>query len=233
MAIKAAIFDAYGTLLDVASATNQLVKRNHYPGLAAKADTLTRIWRAKQLEYSWLRSLMGTYIPFWDCTRHALDYALAETGLADDPELRAELLSLYRVIDAYDDGKRLLAELAQIEGVGCAILSNGNQEMLDEAVGAAGLTSYLDHIISVEEVGIFKPAPEVYAYGCRLVDAAPEEVLFFSSNGWDIAGAGQFGYQTIWVNRAGQQIDQLDYQPRHIVSTLDEAWQIAQKMISP
>ena len=231
MTIKAAIFDAYGTLLDVTSATNRLVRSDRYPALLQKADRLTDIWRAKQLHYSWLRSLMGAYVPFWQCTTEALDFALEEVGLSDQPELRADLLSLYRVIDAYDDGKRILQACADQAGIARAILSNGNRDMLDEAVGAAGLTSYLDHIISVDDVQIFKPAPQVYEAGCQAVGAAPDEVLFFSSNGWDIAGAGHFGYQTIWVNRTGQQVENLPYQPQQIVTNLDEAWQIATRLL--
>ena len=138
---------------------------------------------------------MGAYVPFWQCTSDALDYALAETGLDGDSALRDDLLALYRKIDAYDDAKRLLQDLKDVP---TAILSNGNHDMLRDATQSAGIDSYLDKILSVEDVGIFKPSRDVYQMGCDAFGVKPDEVLFFSSNGWDIAGAryldiAQFG----------------------------------------
>jgi len=226
--LKAAIFDAYGTLLDVNSATRRLVQSDTYPQLAAHETQLSAIWRTKQLHYSWLRSLMGAYVPFWQCTSDALDYALAETGLDGDSALRNDLLALYRKIDAYDDAKRLLQELTDVP---TAILSNGNYDMLRDATQSAGIDSYLDKILSVEDVGIFKPSRKVYQMGCDAFDVKANEVLFFSSNGWDIAGARHFGYHTIWVNRTGQTQELLGDGPHHIVSDLDEAGQLARDFL--
>jgi 2-haloacid dehalogenase len=223
MAIKATIFDAYGTLLDVGSASARLVASGRYPALVDKGEALSEIWRTRQLHYSWLRALMGAYVPFWQCTCDALDFALAQTGLAGDDALREDLLALYRVIEAYDDGRDILQAIGDETGLPRAILSNGNQDMLNVATQAAGLTEHLEAVLSVEEVGIFKPAPAVYQMGCDKFDAAPEEILFFSSNGWDIAGARHFGYQTIWVNRTGQAAEKLGEGPHHSAANLDEA----------
>lgn len=239
MAIKIALFDAYGTLLDVGSATRALVARGRYPQLAPHAARLSDIWRLRQLHYSWLRGLMGAYVPFWQCTIDALDFALAETGLAGDEALRHDLLMLYRKIDAFEDARRLLGALKNGSGdmssnsavVPCAILSNGNHEMLAQAVDHAGLAPLLDKILSVEDVGIFKPSPAVYQMGCDAFDVTADEVLFFSSNGWDIAGARHFGYHTIWVNRTGQTVERLGEGPHYHVTNLDEAGDIARTII--
>ena len=228
MAIKAALFDAYGTLLDVGSATNRLVASGRYPHLKDKADNLSDIWRLKQLHYSWLRALMGAYVPFWQCTQDALDFALEQTGLSSDDDLRQSLLALYRDISAYEDALRLLSQLDEVP---CAILSNGNHDMLNQAVTASGLSSYLDKILSVEDVGIFKPSPAVYQMGCDAYDISPDEVLFFSSNGWDIQGARHFGYQTIWVNRTNPIPERLGDAPHYEVSDLDGALRIAKTLI--
>ena len=229
MAIKACLFDAYGTLLDIASATNRLVETNRYPALSEKADQLTEIWRTRQLHYSWLRSLMGSYEHFWQLTQDGLDFALRATGLDGDAALRDDLLALYRQIEAYDDG-RIVLDMMKRNDMACGILSNGNQSMLDEAVQNAGLTSYLDKVLSVEELKVFKPAPEVYQFGCDEFNAKPDEILFFSSNGWDIGGAASFGYQTIWVNRSGQPQEFLPKAPHHQVSDLAQAADIAAKI---
>ena len=229
MAIKACLFDAYGTLLDIASATNRLVETNKYPSLCEKAEQLTEIWRTRQLHYSWLRSLMGSYDHFWQLTQDGLDFALEATGLAGDEALRADLLALYRQIEAYEDGRHVLAMMSR-QKMPCGILSNGNQSMLDEAVQNAGLASYLDKVLSVEKLQIFKPAPVIYQFGCDAFNAKPDEILFFSSNGWDIGGAAAFGYQTIWVNRSGQPQEYLPQAPQHQVTDLAQAAEIARKI---
>ena len=229
MAIKAVLFDAYGTLLDIASATNRLVETGRYPELNEKAAALTEVWRARQLHYSWLRSLMGEYQSFWQLTQDGLDFALRATGLEGDQDLRADLLGLYRQIDAYDDGRHIL-EMMKMQNMPCGILSNGNQDMLDEAVQNAQLTPYLDQVLSVERLQIFKPAPAVYQFGCDAFKVKADEVLFFSSNGWDIGGAAVFGYQTIWVNRAGQPQEILPKAPDYEVKSLTEAGDIAREI---
>ena len=222
MAIKAVLFDAYGTLLDIASATNRLVETQRYPELSEKAEALTDIWRARQLHYSWLRSLMGEYQSFWQLTQDGLDFAMKATGLEGHDDLRADLLGLYRQLDAYEDGRAIL-ERMKAHNMPCGILSNGNQHMLDEAVQHAGLMPYLDRLLSVESLQIFKPAPQVYQFGCDAFGVKADEILFFSSNGWDIGGAAVFGYQTIWVNRAGQPQEILPKAPDHEVANLTQA----------
>ena len=229
MAIRAVLFDAYGTLLDVASATTQLVETGRYPALTDKAGLLTDIWRQRQLHYSWLRSLMGEYQDFWQLTQDGLDFALHATGLEGDDDLRADLLALYRHIQAYEDGQHIL-KLMRSHNMPCGILSNGNQSMLDEAVQHAGLTPHLDKVLSVESLQIFKPAPEVYQFGCDAFNATAGDILFFSSNGWDIGGAAVFGYQTIWVNRTSQPQEILPKAPDYEVRDLRQAAEIAHKI---
>lgn len=230
MAVKACLFDAYGTLLDVGSATARLVASNQFPALADKGAELSTIWREKQLSYSWLRGLMGTYVPFWQCTCDGLDYALEATNLGGDAALRDALLLLYRQLSAYDDAASILAAAGDA-GLSRAILSNGNHEMLAEAVTAACLDDKLEAILSVEDVQTFKPAPAVYQMGCAHFGISPEEVLFFSSNGWDIAGARQFGYQTIWVNRTAQIGEKLGDGPHYEVQNLNQAGDVMQKLL--
>jgi len=222
MAIKAVLFDAYGTLLDISSATAQLVAKQHYPALADKAEALTSLWRTRQVEYSWLRTAMADYTSFWQITQDALDYALDATGLAGDAALRADLLALYADILPYEDALGCLRYLAD-HNTPCAILSNGNQAMLDRAVSHAGLTPYLTDVLSVEPHQTFKPSAVIYQMGASRFDAAADEILFFSSNGWDIAGASHFGFQTIWVNRQSLPVERLPGKPHHIVSSLTEA----------
>ena len=229
MAIKAVLFDAYGTLLDVASATNRLVETGRYPALSEKAAPMTEIWRTRQLHYSWLRSLMGEYESFWQLTQDGLDFALQATGLDGDDDLRADLLGLYRHIEAYGDAHHILNIMAS-HNMPCGILSNGNQSMLDEAVQNARLTPYLDKVLSVEGLKMFKPAPEIYQFGCDSFEAQADEILFFSSNGWDIGGAAVFGYHTIWVNRAGQPQERLPKAPDHEVENLSKAADIAKQI---
>ena len=226
MPFKAALFDAYGTVLDVTSATRRLVNENRFPELADKADSLTSLWRSRQLHYSWLRSLMGRPASFWQLTEDGLDFALASVGLAGDDDLRDALLALYRDISAYDDAGHILPALKEV-GLLCGILSNGNHKMLNDALGSAGLLPQFDKIISAEDCAIFKPAPQIYQMGCEAFGISADEVLFFSSNGWDIAGAGSFGYRTIWVNRTNEVIEELPAKPDHIVSDLTEGLALA------
>lgn len=216
--IKTCIFDAYGTLFDVAAAARQAAEE---PGREVLGDLWPQIaadWRAKQLEYSWLRAVTGDYVPFWEVTKDGLDWAMERAGL-DDPELRERLLALYWELPAYPEVPLMLGQL-KAAGKSCAILSNGNRDMLEGAVDSAKLGEFLDAVLSVEEVGIFKPARVVYDmvgahYGC-----GPEEVLFVSSNGWDAAGAASYGFRTVWVNRAGLPMDRLMAKPAHVLSDL-------------
>ncbi len=218
MAITTCVFDAYGTLFDVAAAARLAAAE---PGREALADIWPKLaedWRRKQLEYSWLRAVMRRHDDFWTVTQDGLDWALEAAGL-DDPDLRERLLALYWELQAYPEVPAMLARL-KAAGLATAILSNGSPDMLAAAVASAGIGEFLDDSLSVESVGIFKPDASVYAlvggrFGCR-----PDEVLFVSSNGWDAAGAAGFGFRAAWVNRSGLPMDRLPARPHHVLSDL-------------
>lgn len=216
--IKAVLFDAYGTLLDVDAAALQLAGSGRFPKLQSCWPELASIWRTRQLNYTWLRSLSGSYKPFWEITSDALDYAMEALCLSD-PEMRDALLKLYRELAAYEDAVIALDAVAA-KGLPAAVLSNGNHDMLKKAFSAAGLMGKLDALLSVEDVGIFKPAPEVYQLGLDRYDAKPAEIVFVSSNGWDACAAGQFGFQAIWANRAQMPVERLPDAPNHIIPDL-------------
>lgn len=215
MPIRAAVFDAYGTLFDVASAA-----RRAFAGDAAMQGVWPRLaedWRRKQLEYSWLRAIMGAHVDFRQVTADGLSWALEAQGL--DPALHAPLMALYDTLDAYPEVPAMLAAL-RAQGMRCAILSNGSPAMLASAVAAAGLGDAFEAVISVEEVGVFKPDARVYArVGARLGVPAGD-VMFVSSNGWDAAGAALFGFRTVWVNRTGAPADRLPAAPAHVLGDL-------------
>ena len=215
---KAVLFDAYGTLLDVDAAAAQLAQTGRFPKLQECWPELAAIWRSRQLNYSWLRSLSRSYKPFWEITADALDYAMEALGLSD-PDMREALLHLYRELAPYEDATIALEAVAA-RGLPAAVLSNGNHEMLHTAFTASGLMDRLDALLSVEDAGIFKPAPEVYQLGLEKYSARPEEILFVSSNGWDACAAGQFGFRTIWANRANMPVERLPEPPHHIVTDL-------------
>jgi 2-haloacid dehalogenase len=212
-AVKACVFDAYGTLFDVFSVADGVRQ-----AVGDAADTVTATWRQKQLEYSWLRSLMGAHVDFWQITREALDYALSAAG-NEDAALRDSLLQLYLSLAPYPEVKSVLTSLKGA-GVSRAILSNGAPAMLDAAVKSAGLGPLLDDVLSVEDVGIFKPAPVVYQQAVDRFDCAPNDICFMSSNAWDAAGAAHFGFRVVWVNRFGQVRERLPGTPRREVSSL-------------
>lgn len=218
MTIKVCVFDAYGTLFDVAAAARVAAGEPGREALAAIWPQLAEDWRRKQLEYSWLRAVTGDYVPFWQVTKDGLDWAMERAGL-DDPELRERLLALYWELAAYREVPFVLATL-KARGLACAILSNGSPDMLEGAVDSAGIGEYLDALLSVEEVGIFKPARAVYDLVGARFGTAPSDVLFVSSNGWDVAGASAYGFRTVWVNRAGLPGDRLMAEPAHVLSDL-------------
>jgi len=218
MTYKAVLFDAYGTILDVDSAAAKLAASGRFPALADRWPELAALWRARQLNYSWLRSLSGDYIAFWQITCDALDYALEALGL-EDGEMRDALLDLYRRLDAYDEVPKVL-DAIDAAGLPAAILSNGNHQMLFDAFTHAGLIDRFDAMISVEDVGIYKPSAEIYQLGCKRYDATPHQILFASSNGWDAAAAAHFGYHSLWANRAGMPLERLAGTPHHIGSDL-------------
>jgi 2-haloacid dehalogenase len=217
--ITTCVFDAYGTLFDVAAAARIAAAEPGRDALAAAWPQLAEHWRLKQLQYSWLRGLSGHYCDFWQLTQDGLDWALEATGLAGDPDLRERLLALYWELQAYDEVPQMLATL-KAAGLNTAILSNGSPHMLDGAVQSAGISALLDDVLSVESVGIFKPAPQVYDLVEQRFDCRRDEVLFVSSNGWDAGSAAAYGFTTAWVNRAGDPVDRLEATPDHILTDL-------------
>lgn len=227
MRIKACIFDAYGTLFDVSGAARAAAAEPEYAQLAGIWPALSEDWRRKQLEYTWLRAVTGDHVNFWDVTGHGLDWALEAHGLAGDAALRARLMALYRELPTYPEVPAMLARLREA-GIATAILSNGSPGMLADAVASAGIAPLLDDLLSVESVGIFKPAPQVYALATARFACAPDEILFASSNGWDAAGAARFGFFTAWVNRAGAPPERLGHPPHEELRDLSLIPDIAQ-----
>lgn len=219
MAITTCVFDAYGTLFDVAAAAREAAAEPAFSALAETWPDVAAHWRQKQLEYTWLRAVTGAHKDFWDVTQNGLDWALEATGLDGDPDLRARLLQLYRELTAYPEVPAMLNALKDA-GFQTAILSNGSPGMLASAVASAGIEAVLDDTLSVESVGIFKPSDKVYGLVTQRFGCARDEVLFVSSNGWDVCSAAAYGFRTAWANRAGAPVDRLDAQPDHILTDL-------------
>ena len=194
--IRACVFDAYGTLFDVHSA---VARRKEQIG--PEADSLSRLWRTKQLEYTWLRSLMGRHADFWRVTGDALDYALLAHGFEPDP-IREPLLEAYRSLDPYPEVADVLQRL-RAGGLKTAILSNGEPRMLAAAASSAGIEYELDLVLSVEEVAIYKPHRQVYQLAVDHLGVRRDEIAFQSSNAWDVHGAAAFGLRAVWINRGG------------------------------
>jgi 2-haloacid dehalogenase len=213
--IGACVFDAYGTLFNFNAAAARFEAE-----LGGKAAKLSEIWRAKQLQYTWLRSLMDNYADFWTVTGEALDYALDAVDINDE-EIRSKLLNAYLTLDAYPEVPEMLQTLKSA-GVRTAILSNGSPVMLDAAVKAAGLEDLLDATLSVEDVGVFKPHRSVYQLAVGVLGISAERVSFQSSNSWDAAGAAHFGFRVAWCNRFGQPEEQLPGKPDVQIKTLAE-----------
>jgi len=211
--IQACVFDAYGTLLDFNSAVMHCADE-----IGPDAARLSEMWRQKQLQYTWLRSLMRDHADFWQVTGEALDFSLAALGI-DNPALRDQLMALYRELDAFPEVPDTLTRLKDA-GMRTAILSNGAPEMLDAAVKANGLDALLDDVQSVEDVGVFKPDPRVYQLSVDRLGVAKENICFLSSNGWDAAGAGSFGFRVVWINRYGQPVEHLPARPDAEIDTL-------------
>ncbi|MBL8705114.1 MAG: haloacid dehalogenase type II [Rhodospirillales bacterium] len=213
--IDACVFDAYGTLLDFASA----VTRSRAAKLPQAAE-LVKLWRQKQLEYTWLRSLMNRHADFWRVTGESLDYAMEALGL-DDPALRAELMQLYLQLDAYPEAKPVLQKL-KAAGKKTAILSNGSVTMLAAGVAAADLRDELDLVLSIDEVSVFKPSPAVYGRATERLGVPASRICFLSSNGWDAHGAQCFGFHTVWVNRNKLPADRLPSPPEIVAGSLQD-----------
>ena len=210
--IGACVFDAYGTLFDVAAAAAHCKD-----DLGDKMAPLAAMWRDKQITYTWLRSLMGEYVPFWQVTQDGLDYSLAALKIDASPALRQKLLDLYFKLDAYAEVKGVLTALKQ-GGLKTAILSNGSPDMLQAAVDNAGLGGVLDGVLSVDDLHVFKPSPKVYQLAVDRLDVAAPRICFMSSNAWDAAAAANFGFKVVWVNRFKQPPERL---PGKIVREVD------------
>jgi len=218
MPITTCVFDAYGTLFDVAAAAREAAREPGREAFARHWPTIAGTWRLKQLQYTWLRATAGVHDNFWQITRDGLDYAMEEQGL-DDPDLRARLLQLYWELTAYPEVPAMLKALKDA-GRNTAILSNGTPAMLQGAVQAAGIGDVLDACLSVESIGVFKPHRDVYKLVGEHFGCAAREVLFVSSNCWDACAAAGFGFVVAWANRAGEPMDRLPWRPRHVVSDL-------------
>lgn len=213
--IQACVFDAYGTLFDVHSA----VGRYREP-MGVAAHRVSTLWRTKQLEYTWLRSLMGRHADFWQVTGEALDYAFDAHDI-HNPSLRQRLMDAYLQLDCYPEVPEVLAAL-QERGLERAILSNGTPAMLASAVAHSGIGSLMPQIFSVEEAGVYKPDPRVYRLAADALELAPEKIVFLSSNAWDAAGAASFGFSVVWINRAGQRAERLPARPHAQITNLRE-----------
>jgi 2-haloacid dehalogenase len=212
---RAVVFDAYGTIFDVHSAVAR-----HAQAIGPEAPRLSEIWRQKQLEYSWVLSLAGRYEPFWTLTERALDYALARCPEVDR-SLRSPLLDAYRTLDAFPEVPTVLQHL-MAQGLATGILSNGDPAMLAAAVASAGLDGRLDAVLSVEAAGVFKTSPATYRLVLDAFGVRADEVLFASSNRWDIAGAAAFGFKPVWVNRVGLPDEYPGLEPVAVVRELQE-----------
>jgi 2-haloacid dehalogenase len=211
--IRGYIFDAYGTLFDVHSVVEAGRDITNDP------LTLSATWRQKQLEYTWLRSLMGRYEDFWAVTESALRYSVRRLGLTVTEAQIDRLMTAYLTLACFPEVKTALARLRDRP---CAILSHGAPAMLQAAVRSSGLGEALHHVLSVDTVKVFKPSPLVYALGAEAMGASADELLFVSSNAWDVAGAKAFGYQVAWCNRSGAPAEELGAPADYVVDTLDE-----------
>jgi 2-haloacid dehalogenase len=213
--IRACVFDAYGTLFDVVSAAARCSDV-----LGDRVAPVAALWREKQLQYSWLRGLQGRHSDFWQVTGDALDYTLETHGL-HDPAFRERLMTLYLTLAPFPEVPAVLAQL-KAAGYQTAILSNGSPRMLDAAVDAAGIGGLLDHVLSVEAVGVFKPHPSVYQLAVDRLGVPAAAIAFQSSNGWDAYAASAFGMRVVWCNRYGQRPERLPGAPDRTVQTLAE-----------
>lgn len=212
---KACVFDAYGTLFDYASAAARCGE-----ALGAKRELLTTLWREKQLQYTWLRALQGRHADFWQVTGDALDFALETLGLGA-PSLRQRLMDSYLTLDPFPEVPGVLQGL-KAKGIQTAILSNGSPAMLHAAVSHAAIGQLLDAVLSVEEVGVYKPHPKVYQLALDRLGVDPQAVFYQSSNAWDAWAASAFGMRVVWCNRYAQHPERLPGLPDHQVTSLTD-----------
>jgi 2-haloacid dehalogenase len=220
-AVKAIVFDAYGTLFDVYSIG--ALAEQLFPG---KGEVLAARWRERQIDYTRLRTLSDRYKPFWDVTRDALVFACNSLGLDLQPAQQDALMAQYAALTPFPENRAVLQAL-QARGVKLAILSNGNPPMLDTAVDAAGFRGFFDHILSADSVSKFKTAPQAYALAPAALAIGVDEMIFVSSNCWDVCGAAWFGFDTFWVNRAGAPLEELDITPTAQGRTLTDLLEFA------
>ncbi len=213
MAEPVYVFDAYGTLFNVHAAIGK-----HREACGPQADLLSDLWRTKQLEYTWTLTLAGQYQDFWTLTGRALDYALARYPSVDKA-IKPKLLEAYFALDAFPDAAPTLQALKE-RGSRTGILSNGSPNMLTAAVNGAGLNRLLDQVLSVDPIRIYKPRPEVYALATKAFGIAAGDVVFVSSNRWDVMGAAAFGFRGVWINRAAMPDEYPDHAPRHVIENL-------------
>ena len=214
MNTKALVFDAYGTLFDVNSAANKCKDK-----IGEDWENFANFWRTTQLEYTWLRSLMGRHRDFWKITEDSLEKSMQVFGV--DKNMKNELLNLYKVLSPYPEVKNVLETLKD-QNFKLAILSNGTPSLLNELVTSNDLNNLFDDLFSVEEVKIFKPASKVYEIPTKKYNIKASQITFLSANTWDVSGGGNFGYNSVWVNRNKSKFDLLDYQPKNEVSNLTQ-----------
>ena len=214
MNTKALVFDAYGTLFDVNSAANKCKEK-----IGEDWENFANFWRTTQLEYTWLRSLMRRHRDFWKITEDSLEKSMRVFGV--DKNMKNELLKLYKVLSPYPEVKNVLESLKN-QNFKLAILSNGTPALLNELVTSNNLNNLFDDLFSVEEVKVFKPASKVYEIPTKKYNIKASQITFLSANTWDVSGGGNFGYNSVWVNRNKSKFDLLDYQPKNEVSNLTQ-----------
>ena len=216
--IKAIIFDAYGTLFDVNSAAEKCKNK-----IGDKWENFANYWRTTQLEYTWLRSLMGKHKDFWKITEDSLDKSMKAYKI--DNSMKNELLDLYKKLSPYSEVKECLEGL-KAKKIKIAILSNGTPDLLKGLVESNNIQNYFDDIFSIESVGIYKPDSKVYEMPIKKYNCKPENICFMSSNTWDVSGGGVFGYNAVWVNRLNKVFDKLSYKPKYVINNLEELLKI-------
>ena len=214
MKTKAVVFDAYGTLFDVNSAAKRCKDK-----LGAKWETFANFWRTTQLEYTWLRSLMKRHKNFWDITEDSFDKSMKVFNI--NKNMKNELLSLYKILSPYPEVRGVLEDLKK-KKFKLAILSNGTPDLLNELVESNKLNNLFDDLFSIEEVKIYKPDSRVYELPIKKYKIKSEEITFLSANTWDVSGGGNFGYNSIWVNRHNSVFDILDFQPKNEINNLTQ-----------
>ena len=216
--IKAIIFDAYGTLFDVNSAAEKCKDK-----IGEKWERFANFWRTTQLEYTWLRSLMNRHKDFWQVTEDSLDKSMKAFDI--DPSMRNELLNLYKVLSPFEEVPETLKTLKE-KKFKLAILSNGTPSLLDELVKSNNLYNLFDDIFSIEQVGVYKPSSRVYDIPIKKYNINKSEIAFLSANTWDVSGGGNYGYQSIWVNRNNNIFDNLDFKPKYQITDLNKLTQL-------